>query len=324
MSKLPRIIVTRKLPQSVENRLTSDFDARLNRTDRLMNSDELLDSVSDADGLLVSPTENCDEKFIASLPSNVRIIATFSVGYDHIDIDAAKRRNLAVTNTPDVLTDATADLTMLLILGAARGAVWGLDMVRNQTWPAWSPTTPLGMDVTGKRLGILGMGRIGRAVARRARGFDLQIHYHNRNRLPAELEEGACYHKTVEDLLAVSDFFSINCALTPDTQGLVNKNNLARMPEGAIIINTARGGIVDDDALIEALRSGHVAAAGLDVFNNEPDIDPRYRDMDNVFCLPHLGSATPQTRDAMGHRAVDNLEAFFAGRVPGDLLTGVS
>lgn len=324
MSKLPRILVTRKLPLTVEKRLQADFDAALNITDQLLGPDQILQQAAHADALLVTPTEPCDADFIAALPGNIRIIATFSVGFDHIDVQAAGARGIAVTNTPDVLTDATADLTLLLLLGAARGAVWGLNMVRDKTWPVWSPTAPLGFDVTNRRLGILGMGRIGQAVARRARGFDMQIHYHNRNRLADGPEGGACYHQTIADLLAVSDFLSINCALTPQTTRLLNRDNLARMPSGAIIINTARGGIIDDDALIEALNSGHIAAAGLDVFNNEPDIDPRYRQMDNVFCLPHLGSATPLTRDAMGHRAVDNLQSFFSGAVPGDLLNDVS
>ncbi len=320
MSNPPRILVTRKLPAAVERRLSRDFDAKLNETDSLLGSERISELAAGCDGLLVSPTDDCGADFISSLPDSVRIIATFSVGYDHIDLEAARARGLAVTNTPDVLTDATADLAMLLLLGAARGAVWGLDMVRERSWPVWSPTTPLGIDVTGRRLGILGMGRIGQAVARRARGFDMQIHYHNRKRLPAAEEAGAFFHEDIADLLAVSDFLSINCALTPQTRHLINRENLARMPQGAIVINTARGGIVDDEALIKALESGHIAAAGLDVFNNEPDIDPRYRKMDNVFCLPHLGSATPHTRDAMGHRAVDNLQSFFAGRPPGDLL----
>lgn len=322
MSRKPKIVVTRKLPAGVEKRLEAGFDALLNESDRLLPRDELLKLADGADGLLVTPTERCDAAFIDALPASIRVLATFSVGFDHIDIAAARARGLAVTNTPDVLTDATADIALLLLLGAARGASWGQDMVRNDAWPAWSPTTHLGFDVTGKRLGILGMGRIGRAVAARARSFEMHIHYHNRSRLAPGLEAGAHFHESIDDLLAVSDFLSINCALTPETQGLLNRDTLARMPRGAIVVNTARGGIIDDDALIDALNSGHIAAAGLDVFNNEPDIDPRYRTMDNVFCLPHLGSATPGTRDAMGHRAVDNLDAFFAGKTPGDLLTG--
>jgi glyoxylate reductase len=260
--------------------------------------------------------------FLKRLPDNIKIIATFSVGFDHVDVPAAKARGLAVTNTPDVLTDATADIALLLMLGAARGAYWGERMVREANWGAWSPTHPLGHDVSGKRLGILGMGRIGRAVARRAKGFDMELHYHNRSEVQEADALGARYHKQFEDMLPFCDFLSINCASTPQTRGLINDATLARLPKGAIVVNTARGEIVDDDALIAALKSGHIAAAGLDVFRGEPNIDPRYRTLDNVFLLPHLGSATHNTRTAMGMRAVDNLDAFFRGERPRDLLTG--
>jgi len=317
----PVVIVTRTLPQGVERRLASLFDVRLNPDDTLPSADELVKMAPEADALLVCPTDKVDTELIARLPESIRVIATFSVGCDHIDIAAAGKRGIAVTNTPEVLTDATADIAMLLMLGAARGAVWGENMVRGAAWQAWSPTHPLGIHVTAKRLGILGMGRIGQAMARRARGFDMKIHYHGRKRLTPDIEQDAVYHAKLDDFLSKADFLSLHCALTPDTRHLLNAERIAKLPAGAIIVNTARGDIIDDNALIAALESGHVAAAGLDVFSNEPDIDPRYRDFENVFMLPHLGSATRETRDAMGHRAVDNLEAFFNGTMPPDMVT---
>jgi len=321
-NKPPTLVVTRKLPSAVEKRLVENYDVILNTDDRLLTAQEILARAARADALLVSPTDAVDREFIARLPPGIKMLATFSVGYDHIDLEAAAKGGLAVSNTPDVLTDATADVAMLLMLGAARGANWGMAMVRNDNWPAWSPTSPLGFDVTGKRLGIIGMGRIGRAIAHRADAFDMQIHYFNRNRLSPELEAGAQYHESLHSLLPVCDFVSLNCVMTPQSKGLLNAKTIALLPRGTIIINTARGGLIDDDALIGALQNGHVAAAGLDVFDNEPDIDPRYRELDNVFALPHLGSATLETREAMGHRAADNLDAFFARKTPPDLLTG--
>ncbi len=321
MTAKPKIFVTRKLPAPVEARLKVDFDVVLNKRDVILTNREIVKAIAGFDGILAAPTDKCNVDLISALPDSVKILATFSVGYDHIDISAAKKSGLVVTNTPDVLTDATADIAILLMLGAARGAYWGEQMVRQQTWGQWSPTAPLGMDVTGRRLGILGMGRIGQAVARRARGFDMEIHYHNRSKLPDNLELGAIFHSKLDDLLPTCHFLSINCGSTPQTRGSLNKETIQLLPGGAIVINTARGDIINDDALIKALQSGKIAAAGLDVFNNEPDIDPRYRTMDNVFLLPHLGSATLQTRIAMGMRAVDNLEQFFAGKPPRDQVT---
>jgi lactate dehydrogenase-like 2-hydroxyacid dehydrogenase len=316
----PKVLVTRKLPRPVEARLTKDFDAVLNSEDTLLGHPELRDKSQAMDGLLITPGEKFTAEFIATLPSTIRIIATFSVGHDHIDLQAAKSQGIAVTNTPDVLTDATADIAMLLILGAARGASWGERMVRENRWTSWSPTAPLGYDVTGKRLGILGMGRIGQALAKRARGFDMEIHYFNRTRLPPDKEKGARYHSSLDEMLPLSDFLSINCASTRETRGIINTRALSKLPEGAILVNSARGDIINDDDLIAALKSGRLAAAGLDVFRNEPKIDPRFRQLDNVFLLPHLGSATPNTRTAMGMRAVDNLEQFFSGKPPRDRL----
>jgi glyoxylate reductase len=297
-----------------------DFDALLNSDDVPMKPKEILKALNDRAGLLLTPGEKCPVEFIKALPDSLRILATFSVGHDHIDLAAAKARGLVVTNTPDVLTDATADIAMLLILGAARGASWGERMVREGRWTSWSPIAPLGFDVTGRRLGIVGMGRIGQALAKRARGFDMKIHYFNRRRLPAEREMGATYHATLSEMLPHSDFLSINCASTPQTRGMINAEVFAKLPDGAILVNSARGDIINDDDLIEALKSGRLAAAGLDVFRNEPNIDKRFLGIENIFLLPHLGSATHDTRTAMGMRAVDNLEQFFKGESPRDRL----
>jgi lactate dehydrogenase-like 2-hydroxyacid dehydrogenase len=317
----PRIAVTRKIPHLCEARIAEAFEAKLNADDRPLTQAEILEAAHGLDGLLVTPMDKVDAKFIASLPKSVKIIATFSVGYDHIDVPAAKQQGLAVTNTPDVLTDATADIALLLILGAARGAHWGQRMVLEKKWTSWAPTHPLGFDVSGKRLGILGMGRIGQAVAKRAQAFGMELHYHNRSKIAPEKSWGARFHERFEDMLPHCDFLSINCASTPETRKLVNAKAIAAMPDGAIIVNSARGDIIDDDALVAALKSGKLAAAGLDVFRNEPNIDPRFRELDNVFLLPHLGSATPGTRIAMGMRAIDNLDTFFRGGRPPDLLT---
>ena len=219
-----------------------------------------------------------------------------------------------VTNTPEVLNDATADVAMLCLLGAARRGAEGDRMVRAGEWVGWHSTMMLGVHVTGKRLGIFGMGRIGRAVARRARGFDMEVHYNNRSRLAPEIEGDAVWHDTVESLLAASDFLSINAPSTPETRKFLDAERIALLPDGAVVVNTARGDLVDDDALVDALRSGKVAAAGLDVFAGEPNLDPRYRTLDNTFLLPHIGSASHETRDAMGYCCLDNLDAFFAGR----------
>jgi lactate dehydrogenase-like 2-hydroxyacid dehydrogenase len=320
MISKPTVLVTRRLPQAVEARLDRDFVAFLNPDDHALSQDEILAKAEGCGGLLITPAEKFTPAIIAALPRSVRILATFSVGHDHIDLEAAKARDLTITNTPDVLTDATADIAMLLILGAARGASWGERMVREGRWTSWSPTAPLGSDVTGKTLGIVGMGLIGQALARRARGFDTPIHYFNRRRLPPEQEFGATYHARLVDMLPLCDFLSINCASTPETRGMINAEVIRLLPDGAIIVNSARGDIVNDDDLIDALKSGKLAAAGLDVFRNEPNIDMRFRELDNVFLLPHLGSATPNTRTAMGMRAVDNLEAFFRTGRPRDRL----
>ena len=317
-----RILVTRRMMPDVESRLAGTFAASLNRDDRPMTLDEIMAKAAGHDAILLCSFDKFRPDYIGSLPPSIRIIATHSVGYDHLNIPLAKARGIAVTNTPGVLTEATADLTLLLILGAARGASWGDRMMRENRWAEPSLIAPLGHDVSGRRLGILGMGRIGQAVARRAAGFGMMLHYHSRHAMAPDLAYGARYHARFEDMLPNCDFLSINCSSTPETRGIVNAAAIAQMPDGAIVVNSARGDILDDGALIAALQSGKLAAAGLDVFKGEPNIDPRYRQLDNVFMLPHLGSATPATRSAMGHRAVDNLDAFFRGERPPDLLTG--
>lgn len=314
----PIVLVTRKLPEAVEARLLHDYDARLNPTDALYSSDEIIRRAEGADAILPCHTEKFTAEVIARLPKSVRAIANFSVGYDHVDVKAAKARGLIVTNTPDVLSDATAELTIMLMLGAARRASEGEKLVRTRQWKDWSPSFMVGIQMTGKRLGILGFGRVGRVVAERARGFAMAIHYHDVNRMPADLEKGAIYHATPEDLLPNCDFLAIHCVATPETTGLLNAERIALLPDGAIVTNASRGVVINDDALIAALKTGKVAAAGLDVYNNEPDINPGYRELPNVFLMPHIGSATRETRDGMGFRALDNLDAIFAGREPAD------
>jgi lactate dehydrogenase-like 2-hydroxyacid dehydrogenase len=314
----PVILVTRKLPQAVEDRLRRDYDPRLNPEDVLYSSDEIVERAKDVDAILPCHTEKFTAKVIARLPKRVRAIANFSVGYDHVDIEAAKARGLIVTNTPEVLSDATAELTLMLMLGAARRASEGERLVRTHAWKDWSPSFMVGTQVTGKRLGILGFGRVGRVVAKRARGFDMEIHYNDLQRLPPEVEKGAIYHQTPEDLMPHCDFLTLHCVSSPKTFKLLNAERIALLPDGAIVVNASRGAVIDDDALIAALKSGKLTAAGLDVYNNEPDIHPEYRQLPNVFLMPHIGSATKETRDAMGFRALDNLDAIFAGREPRD------
>ena len=309
-----RILCTRRMPPNVEARLARDYDAALNPEDRIHGADSFLEAAEGQDGIFCAGGDPLSAGVIERLPDSVGILATYSVGYEHIAVEAAKARGIVVTNTPEVLNDATADVAMLCLLGAARRGAEGDRMVRAGEWVGWHSTMMLGVHVTGKRLGIFGMGRIGRAVARRARGFDMEIHYHNRSRLAPDLENGAVWHDTPESLLAASDFLSINAPSSPETRGFLDAERIALLPDGAVVVNTARGDLVDDDALIAALRSGKVAAAGLDVFAGEPHLDPRYRALDNTFLLPHIGSASHETRDAMGYCCLDNLDAFFAGR----------
>ncbi len=317
----PRVIATRHFPPDVEARLAANFDAKLNPEDRLYEGKALAEAAAGFDGIMCAAGDALNAQTIAALPDSVRIIATFSVGYEHVDVAAAARRNIVVANTPDVLTDATADIAMLCLLGAARRAHEGAAMLRAHRWTGWTPTQLMGTHVTGKRLGILGMGRIGQAMADRARAFRMQIHYSNRSRLSPDLENGAVFHSDPEDMLPHCDFLSINAPMTEATKKWVNAQRIARLPKGAIVVNTARGGVIDDDALIAALKSGHLASAGLDVFDGEPKLHPGYYDLENAFLLPHMGSATVETRNAMGFKALDNLEAFLLrGQTPPDLV----
>lgn len=319
MTSKPTILVTRKLPDAVEARLARDYNAILNPHDKLYTPEELIEMSAKADAMLPCHSEHLTADVIGKLSDRIKAIANFSVGYDHVDVAAAKARGIIVTNTPDVLSDATAEIAMLLMLGAARRASEGERLVRSQGWKDWSPAFMVGTQVTGKRFGVIGMGRVGQVTAKRARGFDMDVHYYNRSRLDATREAGATYHDSVDSLLPNADVLSIHCPATPETKGLVNAAAIEKLPDGAVIVNTSRGAVVDDDALIAALKSGKVAAAGLDVFNGEPvDIHPGYRDLQNVFLLPHIGSATRETRNAMGFRALDDLDAIFAGREPGD------
>ncbi len=321
MGDKPVVFATRKLPEAVEARLVRDYEAILNPDDKLYTADELVEISAGADAILPCHTEKFTAEVIARLPERVKAIANFSVGYDHVDTAAAKQRGIIVTNTPDVLSDATAEIAILCMLGAARRATEGVALVREAGWKDWSPAFMVGTQTTGKRFGVIGMGRVGQVAAKRARGFDMAVHYTKRSRLDAETEAalGATYHATIEELLPQCDVLSLHCPATPETTGLLNAERIALLPKGAIVVNTARGAVIDDAALIAALKSGHVAAAGLDVFNGEPtDIHPEYRELDNVFGLPHIGSATLETRDGMGFRALDNLDAIFAGKEPVD------
>ena len=320
-TRKPRVLATRHFPPDVEARLAAGFDAVLNPEDRLYDGPGLVAASAGCDGIMCAAGDALSAATIAALPASVRIIATFSVGYEHVDVAAAAKRGIAVSNTPDVLTDATADITMLCLLGAARRAHEGTTMLRTHNWVGWTPTQLTGVHVTGKRLGILGMGRIGQAVAERARAFRMQIHYSNRSRLAPDLEKGAIFHADPNDMLPSCDFLSINAPMTPATSKWVNAERIARLPRGAVVVNTARGGVVDDDALIAALKSGHLASAGLDVFDGEPRIHQGYYNLANAFLLPHMGSATVETRNAMGFKALDNLEAFLLRKqAPPDLV----
>jgi lactate dehydrogenase-like 2-hydroxyacid dehydrogenase len=318
MSVKPVVLVTRKLPDAVEGRLRRDYEARLNPDDRLYTRDELIEAAMGTQAILPCHTEHFSRDVIERLPAGVKIIANFSVGFDHVDIDAARQKGVVVTNTPDVLSDATAELTMMLMIGAARRASEGERLMREARWKDWSPAFMVGTQVTGKRLGIIGMGRVGQVVARRARGFEMAVHYHDVRRLPPEKEQGAVFHETLEDMLPLCEFLTLHCNVTPATRRLMDARRFNLLPAGAIFVNAARGAIVDDDALVEALKSGRLRAAGIDAYNNEPNVDARLVALPNTFLMPHIGSATAETRDAMGFRALDNLDAYFAGREPRD------
>lgn len=320
MSK-KRLWITRRLSDATLERAARDYDVVINHEDSPGTAAELIAASADFDAIIPCHSEHFTADVVSQFSDRLKIVANHSVGVDHCDIPALNARGIAVTNTPDVLSDATAELAMLLMLGAARNAVAGDRIVRTGTWDSWSPAFMVGKQVTGARLGIIGMGRVGQAFAQKARGFGMQVHYYNRRPLSSDLEHGAVYHETVESLLGVSDFLSLHCPATPETVDLMNGERFQMLPKGAVVVNTARGALVDEDALIAALDSGHVSAAGLDCFKVEPGGNPKFSSYDNVFMLPHIGSATRQTRDAMGFRALDNLDAFFAGQTPKDILT---
>lgn len=316
----PRLWITRRLSDATLERALRDYDVVINHDDTPGTADQLIAASAEFDAIISCHSEHFSTEVVAKFSDRLKIVANHSVGVDHCNLPALKDRGIAVTNTPDVLSDATAELAMLLMLGAARHAVAGDKIVRNGAWDSWSPAFMVGKQVTGACLGIIGMGRVGRAFAAKARGFDMEVHYYNRSELSKDQAQGAVYHDTVESLLGVADFLSLHCPATPETTDLMNAERLALLPQGAVIVNTARGALVDEDALIAAVDAGHIAAAGLDCFKVEPGGNPAFAAYDNIFMLPHIGSATRKTRDAMGYRALDNLDAFFAGKTPRDLL----
>ena len=316
----PRIWITRRLSDATLERASRDYDAVINLDDTPGTAEQLIEASAEFDAIVPCHSEHFSANVVAHFSDRLKIVANHSVGVDHCDLAALKAKGIIVTNTPDVLSDATAELAMLLMLGAARHAVAGDRIVRTGQWDSWSPAFMVGTQVTGARVGIIGMGRVGQAFAKKARGFDMDVHYFNRSELSAEKAQGATYHSSVESLLGVSDFLSLHCPTTPETVDLMNAERFGLLPDGAIIVNSARGALVDEDALMAALDSGRLAAAGLDCFKVEPGGNPAMSRYDNVFMLPHIGSATKRTRDAMGFRALDNLDAFFAGKTPRDLL----
>ena len=316
----PALWIPRRLSDATLARARRDYDVILTEDDRPGTAEEIVEMSARVDGMIPCHSERFTAEVVARLDKRLKIVANHSVGVDHCDLDALAGRGIVVTNTPDVLSDATAEIAMLLMLGAARHAVRGDRLVRTGAWDSWSPSFMVGKQVTGARLGIVGMGRVGRAFAQKARGFGMEIHYHNRSRLSPDVEQGAVFHEDVDSLLEVSDFLSLHCPATPETTDLLDAARLARLPEGAIVVNTARGALVDEDALLASIESGHLAGAGLDCFKHEPGGNPAFAAHENIFMLPHIGSATRATRDAMGFRALDNLDAFFAGKAPGDRL----
>ena len=316
----PKVVVTRKLPDAVEARMRELFDVALNPTDAAMSTPALAEAVSRADVLAPTVTDRIDAALIARAGPQLKLIANVGAGVDHIDLAAAAARGIVVTNTPGVLTEDTADMTMALILAVARRVVEGAQVVRAGGFHGWSPTWMLGRRLGGKRLGIVGMGRIGQAVARRARAFGMEIHYHNRKPAPAAATEplGATYWESLEQMLAHADIVSINCPHTPATYHLLSARRLKRLQSHAIVVNTARGGVIDEAALAEMLAKGELAGAGLDVYEHEPVINPRLLKLPNVVLLPHMGSATVEGRIEMGEKVIVNIRTYFDGHQPPD------
>ncbi len=318
------VVVTRKLPDAIETRMMELFDVRLNLDDHPMTASELAEAVKVADVLVPTVTDRIDAKILSQAGEQLRLIANYGAGVDHIDLATARQRSITVTNTPDVLTEDTADMTMALLLAVPRRLTEGERGLRNGDWPGWSPTWMLGHRIYGKRLGIIGMGRIGQAVARRARGFGLSIHYHNRRKLHEDIENEleATYWESLDQMMARMDFVSVNCPHTPATYHLLSARRLKLLRENAVIINTARGEIIDENALTRLLANGEIAGAGLDVFEHEPAINPKLLALDNVVLLPHMGSATHEGRIDMGEKVLINIKTFVDGHAPPDRVLG--
>ncbi len=321
-SKKPLVFVTRKLPEVIEARMGELFDVRLNADDHPMTTAELVAAVKEADVLVPTVTDKIDAKLLAQVGPQLRLIAQFGTGVDNVDVESARRRGITVTNTPGVLTEDTADMTLALILAVPRRLAEGARFLRDNEgeWPGWSPTWMLGRRIYGKRLGIIGMGRIGQAVARRAKAFGLEIHYHNRKPANAVIEKEleATYWENLDDMLPKVDIVSVNCPHTPATYHLINPARLRLMRPDAYIVNTARGEIIDENALIRALEAGELGGAGLDVFENEPKISPRLIKLRNVVSLPHMSSATVEGRVEMGGKVIVNIKTFMDGHRPPD------
>ena len=307
---MKKILITRRLLRSNEDRAKELFDANLNLNDELYSQEKLIELSHGCDGVLSALTDKLDEKTINKLPDSVKILSNFAVGFGNIDLEAAKKRNIIVTNTPEVLTDATAEIGILLILGACRRASEGIQGAKDANWK-WSADYLIGKQLTGARLGILGMGRIGQKIANIAKSLGMVVHYHNRSKLSSEKEQGSIYHDNLKSLMEVSDILSVCCPASKETINLINKETLEYLPKGAVVTNVARGDIVDDEALIDALDRRKVYAVGLDVYKGEPNLNPGYLKHKTAFILPHLGSATKETRTAMANLAIDNLSEFF-------------
>ena len=307
---MKKILITRRLLKACEEKASKIFETNFNDNDELYSQSKVIEMSKGCDGILTSLTDKMDAATINKLPDSIKILSNFAVGFGNIDLEAAKKRNIAVTNTPDVLTDATAEIGVLLILGACRRASEGIQSARDSNWK-WSADYLIGKQLTGTRLGILGMGRIGQKIATIAKSLGMIIHYHNRSKLNSDKEQGATYHDSLKSLLSVSDVLSICCPASKETIDLINKDTIEYLPKGAVVTNVARGDIVDDEALINALDRRKIYAVGLDVYKGEPNLNPGYLKHKSAFILPHLGSATKETRTAMANLAIDNLEEFF-------------
>jgi glyoxylate reductase len=318
--KKPLVIVTRKLPDVIETRMMELFETRLNLGDTPMSQAELSNAVNAADVLVPTVTDRIDNTILSQAGNNLKLIASFGTGIDHIDFAAAKKRNITITNTPGVLTEDTADMTMALILAVPRRLSEGERLVRANKWDGWAPTLMLGHRIWGKRLGIIGMGRIGQAVAHRARGFGLSVHYHNRHRVHPEIESEleATYWESLDQMLAHMDIISINCPHTPATFHLLSERRLKLVKPHAYIVNTSRGEVIDENALTRMLASGKISGAGLDVFEHEPAVNPKLLNLENVVLLPHMGSATLEGRLDMGEKVIVNIKTFADGHTPPD------